>query len=139
MALTRKVEVVRLEPTINGQTTFFEPQISHETLISEVGVSHGSELFCHRRQTDQLMLLRGAVDLIVLENARLRRITLREDESRLVRIPPGVPHGAINRSRRPAVLVNAVLRHGPSDPRDYVPRRIPANLLQAWEAILLKG
>lgn len=136
MALSRMVEVIQLEPTITGSTTFFEPQASHETLISEVGVAHVCELFCHRRQTDQLILLRGAIDLIVLQNGRLRRITLREDESRVVRIPPGVPHAAINRCRRPSVVVNAVLRHGPSDPRDYLPRRMPTNLRKEWDSIV---
>jgi uncharacterized RmlC-like cupin family protein len=101
-------------------------------------VSSGArgELFCHRRQTDQLMVLRGAIDLIVLQAGSLRRITLREDEPTWVRIPPGVPHGAINGGRQPAVVVNAVLRHGPSDPRDYRPRPVPAALAPAWAALL---
>jgi oxalate decarboxylase/phosphoglucose isomerase-like protein (cupin superfamily) len=89
-------------------------------------------LFCHRHQTDQLMVLRGGLDLIVLQNKRLRRITLREDEPTWVRIPPGVPHGAINRGTAPAIVVNAVLRHRPSDQRDYQSRPVPAALAAAW-------
>jgi uncharacterized RmlC-like cupin family protein len=89
-------------------------------------------LFCHRHQTDQLMVLRGGIDLIVLQNRRLRRITLREDEPSWVRIPPGVPHGAINRGTAPAIVVNAVLRHRPSDERDYQSRPVPAALAAAW-------
>jgi len=53
--------------------------------------------------------------MIVLQNKRLRRIALREDEPTWVRIPPGVPHGAINRGPAAAIVVNAVLRHRPSD------------------------
>jgi oxalate decarboxylase/phosphoglucose isomerase-like protein (cupin superfamily) len=119
-----------------GSTLFSDPLPSHETLIAEVSSSSTGELFCHRRQTDQLMVLRGCIDLIVLQAGRLRRITLREDEATWVRIPPGVPHGAINRGRRPAVVVNAVLRHGPGDPRDYRPRPVPAFLAPDWAALV---
>ena len=81
------------------------------------------------------MVLRGSVDLIVLQNRQLRSITLRKDEATWVRIPAGIPHGAINRSRQAAVMVNAVLRHGPSDPRDYRPRPLPRSLLKQWHAL----
>ncbi len=81
------------------------------------------------------MVLRGAIDLVVLQERSLRTITLREDEGVWVRIPPGVPHGAINRGRIPALLVNAVLRHGPSDDRDYRPRRVPDALLADWRSL----
>ena len=82
------------------------------------------------------MVLRGSFDLIVLQNRQLRRITLREDEATWVRIPAGVPHGAINRSCQSVVIVNAVLQHGPSDPRDYLPRPVPRSLLTQWEALI---
>lgn len=132
MARNRLIEIVPLMGELAGGTLFSAPQPSDETLIAEVGFGQGDALFCHRRQTDQLMVLRGAIDLIVLQERRLHRITLREDEARWVRIPPGVPHGAINRGTRPALVVNAVLRHGPSDPRDYLPRRIPPALASEW-------
>ncbi|MEB3276313.1 MAG: hypothetical protein VKM92_05030 [Cyanobacteriota bacterium] len=93
------------------------------------------ELFCHRHQTDQLMVLRGSIDLVVLQNRCLRVVILREDEPTWVRIPPGVPHGAINRGPSPAVVVNAVLRHRPNDGRDYLPRPVPAALAEAWKAL----
>lgn len=140
MALTRQIELVPRQAATSsaptGATQFSAPQPSHETLIAEVGAGASAELFCHRRQTDQLMVLRGAIDLIVLQAGVLRRITLREDEATWVRIPPGVPHGAINRGRQAAVVVNAVLRHGPRDPRDYVPRPVPAALAPAWAALV---
>ena len=81
------------------------------------------------------MVLRGWIDLIVLQEGRLRSITLREDEASWVRISPGIPHGAIHRGRQPAVVVNAVLRHGPSDPRDYQPRPSPSALAADWAAL----
>jgi oxalate decarboxylase/phosphoglucose isomerase-like protein (cupin superfamily) len=136
MGLARQIELLPRQAAKAGATLFSAPQPSNETLIAEVSTSTSGELFCHRRQTDQLMVLRGAIELIVLEAGVLRRITLREDEPTWVRIPPGVPHGAINCGRRPAVVVNAVLRHGPSDPRDYVPRPVPAALAPAWAELM---
>ena len=132
MALRRRVEILPFAGTLSGSTLFSSPQPSDETLVAEVGSTSSGELFCHRHQTDQLMVLRGCIDLIVLQEGRLQRITLREDEASWVRIPPCVPHGAINRGRRPAVVVNAVLRHGPSDPRDYQPRRVPSAFASDW-------
>lgn len=135
MALTSTVEIVPRRGSYAGSTLFSDPVPSDETLIAEVAPGSSDSLFCHRHQTDQLMVLQGAIDLVVLQDRRLRRITLRDDEATWVRIPPGVPHGAINRGRRPAVVVNAVLRHGPSAPRDYRPRPIPAFLSHQWQAM----
>jgi hypothetical protein len=120
----------------SGATVFGAPRPSDETMIAEVGPATAAELYCHRHQTDQLMVLRGSLDLIVVQEGRLQCISLREDAATWVRIPPGVPHGAINRGQRPAVVVNAVLRHGPSDPRDYRARPIPAALASAWAALV---
>jgi hypothetical protein len=135
MAFQRPITVLPRQVSQSGTLLVSTPLPSDETQIAEVCSRTGGELFCHRRQTDQLMVLRGAIDLIVLQAGILRRITLREDEGTWVRIPPGVPHGAINRGRQPAVVVNAVLRHGPSDPRDYRPRPVPAALAPTWAAI----
>lgn len=132
MALRRTVELLPSTGTLAGMALFRDPLASDETLIAEVAPTTSPALFCHRHQTDQLMVLRGSIELVVVQNRQLRRITLREDEPLWVRIPPGVPHGAINRSPGTAVLVNAVLRHRPSDPRDYRPRPIPASLFTAW-------
>lgn len=135
MSLTRQVEILPFAGSRSGQAFFSRPRPCDETLIAEISAQAACELFCHRQQTDQLMVLRGAIDLVVLQERSLRRISLREDEGVWVRIPPGVPHGAINRGRTPALLVNAVLRHGPSDPRDYLPRRVPESLLGQWQAL----
>lgn len=136
MALTRRVELVPLERTASGNALFSQAQPSDETLIADLAPHQPVSLFCHRRQTDQLILLRGSLELVVLEDGRLRRIPLREDEPMLVRIPPGVPHGAVNSSRRYATVVNAVLRHGPPDPRDYRPRPLPHALREQWRDLM---
>ena len=132
MAQRRSVEILPSSGERAGLAFLREPLASDETQIAEVAPSTRAELFCHRHQTDQLMVLRGGIDLIVLQNKRLRRIALREDEPTWVRIPPGVPHGAINRGPAVAIVVNAVLRHRPSDGRDYQPRPVPAALAAAW-------
>ena len=136
MSSHRPVEILPLSGLQAGVAFFSDPLPSDATLIAEVPSSDQPQLFCHRRQTDQLMVLRGSIDLIVVQNRQLRRITLREDEATWVRIPAGVPHGAINRSCQAAVMVNAVLRHGPSDPRDYRPRPVPRALLRQWDALI---
>ncbi|MFZ9754357.1 MAG: cupin domain-containing protein [Cyanobium sp.] len=132
MAQRRSVEILPSAGERTGLAFLREPLASDETQIAEVAPSTRAELFCHRHQTDQLMVLRGGIDLIVLQNKRLRRIALREDEPTWVRIPPGVPHGAINRGPAAAIVVNAVLRHRPSDGRDYQARPVPAALAAAW-------
>ena len=135
MALCRSIEIQPSPGASAGAAFFRDPRPSDETLIAEVRPSSTPELFCHRHQTDQLMVLRGSIELVVLQNRSLRCIVLREDEPTWVRIPPGVPHGAINRCAAPAVVVNAVLRHRPSDGRDYRPRPVPAALAEAWKAL----
>jgi len=132
MAQCRSIEICPNPGSTTGTALFRDPVSSNETLIAELQPSAAPELFCHRHQTDQLMVLRGSIELVVLQNRRLQSITLREDEPTWVRIPPGVPHGAIIRSSTPALVVNAVLRHRPSDGRDYLPRPVPAALASAW-------
>jgi len=135
MRKSLSIELLSARSTASGSTFFSEPIACDETLIAEVRSSERGELFCHRFQTDQLQVISGSLDLIVLQDRRLRCIQLRDDEPTWLRIPPGVPHGAINRSSRPAVVVNAVLRHGASDPRDYQPRAIPRTLAQVWSEL----
>jgi len=132
MRSSRSIELFVARSSASGATFFSEPLASDETLIAEVRHSEHGELFCHRFQTDQLQVISGSLDLIVLQDRRLRCIHLRDDEPMWLRIAPVVPHGAINRSSRPAVVVNAVLRHGASDLRDDQPRAIPRALGQMW-------
>jgi dTDP-4-dehydrorhamnose 3,5-epimerase-like enzyme len=63
--------------------------------------------------------------LVVLQNRQYRYIPLSDRLPQVVKIPPGVPHGAINCSDEPCLLVNAVLRPGPAYNRDYRPLRKP--------------
>ena len=81
----RCVEILPRSGLQAGVAFFSDPLPSDATLFAEVLSSEQPQLFCHRQQTDQIMVLRGSV-------------TLQEHESTWVRIPAGVPHGASNRS-----------------------------------------
>lgn len=92
-ALSRTVELVPVQRTLHGDALFSAPRTSDETLIAEIARGDAFELFCHRFQTDQLLVLRGAIDLVVLQNRQLRRIPCGRTR------PPGsaFPRGAPRR------------------------------------------
>ncbi|NJP08735.1 MAG: dTDP-4-dehydrorhamnose 3,5-epimerase [Leptolyngbyaceae cyanobacterium RU_5_1] len=125
MALLRQVEIVPLSSIKGGMTEFYTPQSSHETVLVQVPAGAVDELFVHHFQTDQLLVVRGSFVLVVLQNRRYQYIPLSEHKPQVVRIPPGIPHSAINLNQQHCVLVNAVLRHGPPHERDYRPLRRP--------------
>jgi hypothetical protein len=141
MPTSSRIEILPIESTLRGHTLLSAAPKGDQTLIAEVGTNCREELVCHRHQTSQLRVLRGAVDLVILQNRRFRCISLREDEAAWVVIPPRVPHASINRGCLPAVLVNAVLLHGDRGDRaslhlDGHTRRIPPALLSQWQALV---
>lgn len=81
MALRCRVEQLPFHGSRTGNTLLSSPQPSDEMLIAEVDSMAGRQIFCHRHQTDQLLVLRGAIDLIVLQDRRLHRIHLRADRA----------------------------------------------------------
>lgn len=125
MSLINKVEIHLLESIKGGMAEFYTPQSSHETMLVQLPPRTIDDLFVHRFQTDQLLVVRGSFVLVVLQNRRYQYIPLSEEQPRLVKIPAFVPHGAINLSLEPCVLVNAVLRHGTPHERDYQPLKRP--------------
>lgn len=125
MALIRQVQVRSLTSVRGGQLDFFTPQSSDETMLVNLPPDTIDELFVHRFQTDQLLVVRGQFVLVVLQNRRYDYIPLSANDPKVVTIPPGVPHGAINLHQEPCTLVNAVLRHGPAHARDYQPLKRP--------------
>ncbi|MBE9031070.1 dTDP-4-dehydrorhamnose 3,5-epimerase [filamentous cyanobacterium LEGE 11480] len=133
MALVKQVEVRSLDSFEGGMAKFFTPQTSHETMLVQVAAGAQDDLFVHRYQTDQLLVVRGSMVLVVLQDRRYRYIPLTDAQPTVVQIPPGVPHGAINPSNQGCVLVNAVLRHGAPYAPDYRPLRqpFPYDLAQA--------
>jgi dTDP-4-dehydrorhamnose 3,5-epimerase-like enzyme len=131
MSLIREVKVQSLDSldSLKGGTVqFYTPQSSHETMLVQVAPESIDRLFVHHFQTDQLFVVRGHLVMVVLQNRQYRYIPLNQNQPQVITIPPGVPHGAINLSDEPCVLVNAVLRHGPPNARDYRPLNHPLPL-----------
>lgn len=125
MALVKQVEVRLLDSIKSGMVEFYTPQASHETMLAQIAASTIDDLFVHHFQTDQLLVVRGSFVLVILQNRQYHYIPLSDRQPKVVTIPPGVPHGAINLSHEPCLLVNAVLRHGPAYEKDYRPLRKP--------------
>jgi len=125
MALAKQVEVTQLESIQGGIAQFYTPQASDETMLVQMPANSVDDLFVHRHQTDQLLVVRGSFVLVILENRRYRYIPLSEQVPQLAKVPIGVAHGSINFSDQPCILVNAVLRHGPVLERDYRPIKPP--------------
>ena len=133
MGLAKEIEIYPLEFIKGGMAEFYTPQSSHETMLVQIPPHTIDDLFVHRFQTDQILVVRGSFVLVVLQNREYQYIPLSDRQPKVVKIPPGVLHGAINLSTDPCVLVNAVLRHGPAHSRDYqpIPRRLPYDLTLA--------
>lgn len=137
MSLVSSVEIRLLTSVKGGMAEFYTPQSSHETMLVQVAAGAIDDLFVHHFQTDQLLVVRGSFVLVVLQNRKYQYIPLSEHYPAVVTVPKGTPHGAINLSSEPCVMVNAVLRHGAICDRDYRPiaRPFPYDLMAARSAL----
>ncbi len=133
MGLIPGVTIKTIESIQGGMAEFYAPQSSDETMVVKVPANSIDDLFVHKHQTDQLLVVRGSFVLVVLYNRAYQYIPLSEDIPQVVTIPRGVLHGSINLSAQDCLLVNAVLRHGEPTARDYQPvtRPFPYDLKQA--------
>jgi hypothetical protein len=133
MGLIQGVSVKTIESIQGGMAEFYTPQSSNETMVVKVPSNSVDDLFVHKQQTDQLLVVKGSFVLVVLYNRQYHYIPLTEELPQVVTIPRGVLHGSINFSDRDYLLVNAVLRHGETNLRDYQPvaRPFPYDLEQA--------
>jgi hypothetical protein len=133
MGLIPGITLQTIESIQGGMAEFYTPQISDETMVVKVPANSIDDLFVHKHQTDQLLVVKGSFVLVVLYDRQYQYIPLSEDLPQVVTIPRGVLHGSINLSDRHCLLVNAVLRHGEPTPRDYQPvvRPFPYDLHQA--------
>ena len=125
MGLVNRIDIKPLESTEAGMAHFFTPQSSHETMMVKVEAGAIDQLFVHRFQTDQLFVVSGEMVLVVLQNRQYRYIPLSARSPKVITIPPGIPHGAVNLSDDHCVVINAVLRHGEPHLRDYRPLKSP--------------
>ncbi|MGP1385428.1 MAG: cupin domain-containing protein [Thainema sp.] len=110
--------------------TEYQMPSSHETNLVYIAPSVIEDLFVHHFQTDQLLVVKGHVVLAVLQNGAYQYILMRDRNPQVIKIPPGIPHGAIHLGTEPCVAINSVIRHGPPYARDYrpVPQRLPYDL-----------
>lgn len=133
MGLVKQIKICPLTSIKGGMAEFYTPQSSHETMLVQIPAATVDDLFVHRFQTDQLLVVKGCFVLVILQNRQYRYIALSDRHPTVVTIPPGVPHGAINLSAHSCVMVNAVLRHGAAHERDYHPlsKPFPYDLTQA--------
>ncbi len=125
MSLVREIEICPLASVKGGMAEFYTPQSSHETMLVQIPSGTIDDLYVHKSQTDQLLVVKGSLVLVTLINRRYKYIPLSEHRPVVVKIPPGVLHGAINLEPAACVLVNAVLRHRPPQERDYIPQKRP--------------
>jgi uncharacterized RmlC-like cupin family protein len=125
MSACRGIEIYPLASMKGGMAQFYTPQSSHETMLVQIPANTIDDLFVHKSQTDQILVVKGRLVLVTLENRQYRYTSLCDRLPQIVKIPPGVLHGAINLDCEPCVIVNAVLRHRPTQPRDYIPRPRP--------------
>jgi uncharacterized RmlC-like cupin family protein len=125
MNKARGITIRHLESIKGGMAQFFTPQASNETMLVQVPPHAEDDLFVHKSQTDQLLVVKGEFVLVTLINKQYQYIPLSEKQPAVAIIPPGVLHGAINFSSEACVVVNAVLRHRPVQPLDYVTRGKP--------------
>ncbi|MCU0537260.1 MAG: dTDP-4-dehydrorhamnose 3,5-epimerase [Hydrococcus sp. Prado102] len=125
MGLSKRISIRQLESMQGGMTQFYTPQSSDETMLVQLPANAIENLFVHRKQTDQLLVVKGSFVLVTLENRHYRYLPLSDRVPQVATIPPGVLHGAINLSSEPCLVVNAVLRHGQPNERDYIPRQRP--------------
>ena len=121
MGLITGVTVEKIESIQGGMSEFYTPQSSDETMIVKVPAHSVDDLFVHKQQTDQLLVVKGSFVLVILYNRQYQYIPLTEKIPQVATIPRGILHGSINFSDRDCLLVNAVLRHGEPNPRDYQP------------------
>jgi dTDP-4-dehydrorhamnose 3,5-epimerase-like enzyme len=125
MSSVRGIEIYPLASIKGGMAEFYTPQSSHETMLVQIPPKIIDDLFVHKSQTDQLLVVKGRFILVTLINRQYQYIPLSEHKPVVVKILPGVMHGAINLDPEPCVLVNAVLRHRPVHARDYIPQKRP--------------
>ncbi len=125
MSLSKGVEIYQLTSVKAGMIQFYTPQSSHETMLVQIPPNTIDDMFVHKYQTDQLMVVRGSFTLVILHNGKYQYIPLSDSGHQVVTIPPMVPHSAINIGDEPCTIINAVIRHGESHPADYRPLKAP--------------
>ena len=66
MSLSKGVEIHRLTSVKAGMLQLYTPQASHETMLVQIPANTIDDMFVHKYQTDQLMVVRGNFILVIL-------------------------------------------------------------------------
>lgn len=126
MGRINEIECIQLIQEKEDVVKYFTPVSSDETVLFEMPPQTADEdLFCHHFQTDQLLVVRGSMVLVFLQNRNYDYILLTQHQMLLIKIPPGIPHAVINYSSEPCLVLNAIIRHGSPHPKDYQPIKKP--------------
>ncbi|MBD2695180.1 MULTISPECIES: hypothetical protein [Anabaena] len=125
MTGSKRIEIRKLDSMTVGMVSFYSLASSNQTTLVHVSGNFIDNMFVHRHQTDQLLVVKGQILITTLHNREYQYTFLNEKEPTIITIPPGVLHGAINLSKEPCIVVNAVLQHGQSDEKDYRPVKPP--------------
>ena len=125
MGLIQGVQLHPLESIQGGMAEFYTPQSSDETMVVKIPANTIDDLFVHRNQTDQLWVVKGSCVLVILYDRQYHYIPLSANVPQVVTIPPRILHGSINLGDEDCLLVNAVLRHGQPQAKDYQPAKKP--------------
>lgn len=64
------LEIRPLESIKGGMTHFFTFQASHETMLVQIPANTIDDLFVHKSQTDQLLVVKGEFVLVTLINKK---------------------------------------------------------------------
>ncbi|MGG6295115.1 cupin domain-containing protein [Leptolyngbya sp. AN02str] len=107
-----------------GVTEYRIPS-SHETNLVHIAPNTVENLFVHHFQTDQLLVVKGKLVLVILQNGRYEYVLMSDRTPSVIIIPPGIPHGAANLTDQPCIAINSVIRHGTPHPWDYRPVKLP--------------
>ena len=70
MSLSKGVEIHRLTSVKAGMLQLYTPQASHETMLVQIPANTIDDMFVHKYQTDQLMVVRGNFILVILHNGK---------------------------------------------------------------------
>jgi hypothetical protein len=77
MSLSKGVAIHHLTSVKAGMIQFYPPQASHETMLVQIPAQTIDDMFVHKYQTDQLMVVRGNFVLVILHDGKYQYIPLR--------------------------------------------------------------
>ncbi|MEB3343625.1 dTDP-4-dehydrorhamnose 3,5-epimerase [Okeania sp.] len=116
------IEILQLNSkTVPEGISYYTSLNCSETMVATYPPKTRENLYVHRNQTDYIQVVRGKFIWIILSKGKYQYIPLSEKDSFVVKVPPKIPHGAINPYDETCVMVNAIVRHKPLTPKEYRP------------------